>query len=388
MECNYWQDSNGAKPINVVSMPQLNPYRLDNGTADAAASAHRDGFAIFRWQLNGQMPEPTFRGGHTWPTCAQRQNPISSEWRMIGVVRSLRNSNKDQKVPELPEVETVRRGLETVLLGARFSRVDQRRPDLRFPFPERFAERLAGRTVEGLWRRAKYLIADLDGADALVMHLGMSGSFRIQQALSIQEPAPEAGIAAKNPAHDHVAFELSTGARVVYNDPRRFGFMLLISRHALAAHPLLQSAGIEPLGDEFDGAALAKLFAGRRTSLKAALLDQKLVAGLGNIYVCEALYRACLSPRRSAITLVRKNGAPSADALRLARAIREVLEEAIAAGGSSLRDHRKADGGLGYFQHNFGVYGRASEPCIRCGGTIKRITQSGRATFYCGSCQR
>jgi formamidopyrimidine-DNA glycosylase len=291
-------------------------------------------------------------------------------------------------VPELPEVETVRRGLETVLLGAQFSGVDQRRWDLRFPFPERFAERLTGRTVEALRRRAKYLIADLDGIEALVMHLGMSGSFRIEQAAST-EPPPSASIAAaKDPAHDHIAFELSTGARVIYNDPRRFGFMLLISRHALAAHPLLQHAGIEPLGDEFDGAALAKLFAGKRTSLKTALLDQKLVAGLGNIYVCEALYRACLSPHRSATTLIRKNGAPNARAIRLARAIREVLEEAIAAGGSSLRHHRKADGGLGYFQHQFRVYGRANEPCAECGGTIRRITQSGRATFYCGDCQR
>jgi formamidopyrimidine-DNA glycosylase len=291
-------------------------------------------------------------------------------------------------VPELPEIETVRRGLEGVLLGAQLSSVDQRRPDLRFPFPERFAERLTGRTVEALRRRAKYLIADFDGAESLVMHLGMSGSFRIERASDSHRPLPEADPAAKDPAHDHVVFDLSSGARIVYNDPRRFGFMLLISRDALTAHPLFRSVGIEPLSDEFDGAVLARLFGAKRTSLKAALLDQKLIAGLGNIYVCEALYRARLSPLRSSITLVRKNGRPSAHAMRLAHAIREVLEEAIAAGGSSLRDHRTTDGGLGYFQHNFRVYDRANRPCPRCGGRIKRITQSGRATFYCGGCQR
>ncbi len=291
-------------------------------------------------------------------------------------------------MPELPEVETVRRGLETVFLRAQLSRVEQRRADLRFPFPKRFAERLTGRTVEALRRRAKYLIADLDGAESLVMHLGMSGSFRVEQAPNTQRPLPEADAAAKNPAHDHVVFELSTGARIVYNDPRRFGFMLLIPRQAFGTHPLFRSVGIEPLSDEFDGAALAKLFGAKRTSLKAALLDQKLIAGLGNIYVCEALYRACLSPRRSSMTLVRKDGAPSAHAMRLALAIREVLEEAIAAGGSSLRDHRTIDGRLGYFQHNFRVYDHAYRPCSRCGGSIKRITQSGRATFYCGGCQR
>jgi formamidopyrimidine-DNA glycosylase len=289
-------------------------------------------------------------------------------------------------VPELPEVETVRRGLEPVLLGARFCAIDLRRKDLRFPFPERFGERLMGRTVEAIRRRAKYLIADLDSVDALVMHLGMSGSFRIELAEGTQRSS--AGNIMKDPAHDHAVFELSTGARVIYNDPRRFGFMLLISRRALSAHPLLRSAGIEPLGDEFGGAALARLFAGKRTSLKTALLDQKLIAGLGNIYACEALHRAGLSPRRSATSLIRKNGGPNAHAMSLARAIREVLEEAIAAGGSSLRDHRRADGGLGYFQHNFRVYDRAGKACTRCGGTIRRVTQSGRTTFYCGGCQR
>jgi formamidopyrimidine-DNA glycosylase len=286
-------------------------------------------------------------------------------------------------VPELPEVETVRRGLEAAMVGAKLAAVEQRRPDLRFPFPERFAERLTGQRIEALRRRAKYLIADLDGADVLVMHLGMSGSFRIEQA---RRPIP--GGRAKNSLHDHVTFELSTGARIVYNDPRRFGFMQLIPRREFAAHPLFNNIGIEPLGDKFDGATLARLFAGRTTSLKAALLDQALIAGLGNIYVCEALHRAGLSPRRPAACLSCNDGRPSARATRLARAIREVLNEAVAAGGSSLRDHRKIDGTLGYFQHSFRIYGRAGEPCARCGGRVRRITQAGRATFYCGGCQR
>jgi len=286
-------------------------------------------------------------------------------------------------VPELPEVETVRRGLEAAMAGARLTGVEQRRPDLRFPFPERFAERLTGQRVEALRRRAKYLIADLDGAEVLVMHLGMSGSFRIEQA---RGPIPGAG--AKNPLHDHVTFDLSTGARIIYNDPRRFGFMQLIRRPEFAAHPLFNNIGIEPLGDEFDGAALARLFAGKTTSLKAALLDQALIAGLGNIYVCETLHRAGLSPRRAAASLACNDGTPSERATRLARVIRAVLNEAVAAGGSSLRDHRKTDGALGYFQHSFRIYGRAGQPCARCGGLVRRITQSGRATFYCGGCQR
>jgi formamidopyrimidine-DNA glycosylase len=286
-------------------------------------------------------------------------------------------------VPELPEVETVRRGLEAAMAGARLTGVEQRRPDLRFPFPERFAERLTGQRVEALRRRAKYLIADLDGAEVLVMHLGMSGSFRIEQACG---PIPGAG--AKNSLHDHVTFDLSTGARIVYNDPRRFGFMQLIPRPEFAEHPLFNNIGIEPLGDAFDGAALARLFAGKTTSLKAALLDQALIAGLGNIYVCEALHRAGLSPRRAAASLACNDGTPSARATRLARVIGEVLKEAVAVGGSSLRDHRKTDGALGYFQHSFRVYGRAGQRCSRCGGLVRRITQAGRATFYCTGCQR
>jgi formamidopyrimidine-DNA glycosylase len=290
-------------------------------------------------------------------------------------------------MPELPEVETVRLGLEPAMAGARIIAVEQRRPDLRFPFPERFAERLTGREVTALRRRAKYLIADLDGAEVLVMHLGMSGSFRIEQAAGAARRDLEA-CAPKDPAHDHVAFDLSNGARVVYNDPRRFGFMKLIERPELAAHPLFRSIGIEPLGGELDGPALARLFAGKRTPLKAALLNQKLIAGLGNIYVCEALHRAGLSPRRAASSLVHKDGTPSARAARLAEIIREVLLDAVEAGGSSLRDHRRADGALGYFQHRFRVYDRAGKPCPRCGQTIRKITQSGRSTFFCGNCQR
>jgi formamidopyrimidine-DNA glycosylase len=291
-------------------------------------------------------------------------------------------------VPELPEVETVRRGLEPAMAGARLEGVDQRRPDLRFPFPERFAERLTGRRIEGLRRRAKYLIADLDGDELLVMHLGMSGSFRVENAGAGNNCMPAIGGPPKNSAHDHVAFDLSTGARIIYNDPRRFGFMQLIARIEFAAHPLFKNIGMEPLGNEFDSAVLAKLLAGKTTLLKLALLDQSLVAGLGNIYVCEALHRAGLSPRRPAASLARKDGGPNARAARLACAIREVLEEAVAAGGSSLRDHRQTNGALGYFQHSFRVYGREHEACGRCGSEIRRITQAGRSTFYCGGCQR
>jgi formamidopyrimidine-DNA glycosylase len=297
-------------------------------------------------------------------------------------------SNEDSPVPELPEVETVRLGLEPAMVGARLAAIDQRRPDLRFPFPERFAERLTGRRVEGLRRRAKYLIADLDGADLLVMHLGMSGSFRIENAGGPIPCAPALGGEPKRSAHDHVTFQLSTGARIVYNDPRRFGFMQLIPRPEFAAHPLFRNIGIEPLGGELDGAALARLFAGRMAPLKTVLLDQSLIAGLGNIYVCEALHRAGLSPRRPAASLVRKDGGPSKRATLLADVIREVLNEAVAAGGSSLRDHRQTNGALGYFQHSFRVYDRADQPCARCGGLVRRIAQSGRATFYCGGCQR
>ncbi|WP_158809949.1 bifunctional DNA-formamidopyrimidine glycosylase/DNA-(apurinic or apyrimidinic site) lyase [Beijerinckia sp. L45] len=292
-------------------------------------------------------------------------------------------------MPELPEVETVRRGLAPVFVGATITRVEQRRADLRFPFPAGFVERLTGRRVETLERRAKYLAARLDSAEVLIMHLGMSGSFRIETEGEAVIPGVFHRPRSVLGTHDHVVFGLSNGAAIVYNDPRRFGFMLLADAD-LAAHPLFRHLGVEPLGPDLSGATLARLFAGKATALKAALLDQTLIAGLGNIYVCEALYRAGLSPRRAAGTLVRRDGSPTARAARLAAVIRQVLEEAVEAGGSSLRDHRQTDGNLGYFQHSFKVYGRHDEPCsdIKCAGVIQRIVQNGRSTFFCGSCQR
>jgi formamidopyrimidine-DNA glycosylase len=293
-------------------------------------------------------------------------------------------------MPELPEVETVRRGLEPAMVGAELVRVEQRRADLRFPFPQDFPQRLTGRRVEALGRRAKYLLVDLDDGQVLVMHLGMSGSFRIAAESQSDVPGAFHHGKSKHAAHDHVEFHLSNGKRITYNDPRRFGFMQIIARNALGEHPLFCDMGIEPLGNELDGAVLASLFAGKAAPLKAALLDQSLIAGLGNIYVCEALHRARLSPRRAAGSLARANGAPTERAHLLARIIREVLEEAVAAGGSSLRDHRQTDGDLGYFQHSFRVYDRESAACLTrgCTGTVRRIVQSGRSTFYCGICQR
>jgi len=291
-------------------------------------------------------------------------------------------------MPELPEVETLRRGLEPVLAGAKLERVEQRRPDLRFPFPDRFAERLTGRSVVALGRRAKYLLADLDDGDVLVMHLGMSGSFRIAAAGALPELVHQP--AAKNPMHDHVVMHLSTGARITYNDPRRFGFMTLVPRSGLATHPLFERMGIEPLGNEFSGESLGRLFAGKAAPLKAALLDQRLIAGLGNIYVSEALHRARLSPQRPAGTLATKSGRATQPAHRLAGAVRDVLEEALAAGGSSLRDYRQSDGSLGYFQHRFRVYDREGHPCPTpaCRGCVERLVQSGRSTFFCATCQK
>jgi formamidopyrimidine-DNA glycosylase len=281
-------------------------------------------------------------------------------------------------MPELPEVETVRRGLLPAMQGARFLSVSANRKDLRWPLPPHFAARLQGVTVEGLNRRGKYLLADLSGGDTLIMHLGMSGSFRISN-----------GVATEEAAHDHVVFVMSSGATVTFNDPRRFGFMLLVPRAELSTHKLMRAIGPEPLDARFDGAALAGACAGRTVSLKAALSDQKIVAGLGNIYVCEALNRARLSPRRKASTLDGR-GAAKKRADALAAAIKAVLADAIEAGGSSLRDHRRPDGELGLFQHRFRVYDRAGEPCPNrgCGGTIRRIVQNGRSTFFCPLCQR
>ncbi len=287
-------------------------------------------------------------------------------------------------MPELPEVETVRRGLAPAMEGARFAQVEVRRRDLRWPLPKDFAKRLEGQTVSGLGRRAKYLTADLSSGEVLLMHLGMSGSFRVGKD---SVPGRYHHERSKNKAHDHVVFHMSNGEVVTFNDPRRFGSMKLVKRAQIHDEPLLRSLGPEPLGNEFDACMLAQACAGKKTSLKAALLDQRVVAGLGNIYVCEALYRAKLSPKRQASTIAGRNGKPNARATVLVDAIRAVLKDAIEAGGSSLRDHRRADGSLGDFQHSFRVYDREGEPCPYCKGKIKRIAQNGRSTFYCPSCQ-
>ena len=288
-------------------------------------------------------------------------------------------------MPELPEVETVRLGLAPAMEGAVFKKVEVRQRRLRWPLPKDFEKRLEGQTVEGLGRRAKYLLADLSSGDVLVMHLGMSGSFRVGKDAKPGVYYHERG---KSTAHDHVVFHLSNGATVTFNDPRRFGSMKIVPRAKLEQEPLLRGLGPEPLGNEFDAAMLAKACAGKKTSLKAALSDQRVVAGLGNIYVCEALFRARLSPKRQASTIADRSGKPNQRAVALVDAIKAVLHDAIKAGGSSLRDHRRADGSLGDFQHNFQVYDREGQPCPGCKGKIKRIVQTGRSTFYCPSCQR
>lgn len=301
-------------------------------------------------------------------------------------------------MPELPEVETVRRGLQPVMEGAKILNAEARRPDLRFPFQPDFVARLEGQVVTGLGRRAKYLMADLGSGDVLLMHLGMSGSFRVIKPGNDAAPGEFHYPRGKDSAHDHVLFRMSSGADIVFNDPRRFGYMKVIARNALEDEPLLRGLGPEPLGNKFDAAMLARSCAGKTTSLKAALLDQRVVAGLGNIYVCEALHRSHLSPRRIAATLSTKSGQrkgvaggePTDHAKRLVGAIHTVLNDAIKAGGSSLRDHRQTSGELGYFQHSFKVYDREGEKCAtpRCGGTIKRFTQNGRSTFWCPKCQK
>ena len=292
-------------------------------------------------------------------------------------------------MPELPEVETVRRGLAPTLEGARIARVELRRPDLRFPFAPDFEEALTGARVESVSRRAKYLVVELGNGRAVIAHLGMTGSFRIEDGTA-NVPGAFTYERSKDAAHDHVVLHLESGATVTYNDPRRFGFMLLADRAALASHPSLAPLGMEPTGNALDGEALAERLRGKRTDLKAALMDQRVIAGLGNIYVCEALWRARLSPKRVAATLARKAGGPTARAERLATAIREVIAEAIEAGGSSLRDYVHADGSLGYFQNDHAVYDREHEPCARegCRGTVRRTVQAGRSTFHCPECQR
>ncbi len=293
-------------------------------------------------------------------------------------------------MPELPEVETVRRGLEPAMDGARFTKVELRRGDLRWPLPKDFVVRLEGKTVTGLGRRAKYLLTDLSSGDVLVMHLGMSGSFHVFEKERQVTPGAYYHERSKHAAHDHVVFHMSSGAIVTFNDPRRFGSMKIVPREALDAEPLLRGLGPEPLGNEFDAAMLAQACAGKKTSLKAALLDQRIVAGLGNIYVCEALYRARVSPKRMASTIADRKGAPNERAVNLVDAIKAVLNDAIKQGGSSLRDHKLTDGALGMFQHNFRVYDREGQKCRThgCGGTVRRIVQSGRSTFYCPACQK
>ncbi|MGI9481082.1 MAG: bifunctional DNA-formamidopyrimidine glycosylase/DNA-(apurinic or apyrimidinic site) lyase [Hyphomicrobiales bacterium] len=293
-------------------------------------------------------------------------------------------------MPELPEVETVKRGLEPVMVGNRIASVDVRRDGLRFPFPENMAARLEGQKITAMTRRAKYILAALESGESLLMHLGMSGRFTIHETSAAAPQTPGAfyhdGAVG---AHDHVIFRMEGGALIVYCDPRRFGIMDLFPDKEGQTHPLLAELGVEPLGNSLTAEYLNTAFRGRKTPLKAALLDQKIIAGLGNIYVCETLYRAKLSPRRRAgsITGAKK---PPKRLEGLVRAIRDVLDEAIIAGGSSLRDYSQADGELGYFQHSFEVYGREGEPCATtgCGKSVQRIVQSGRSTFFCPACQR
>lgn len=285
-------------------------------------------------------------------------------------------------MPELPEVETVRRGLAPVLVGARLARVRVNRLDLRFPFPDRFAERLEGAAVQALSRRAKYLLAALDTGETWVTHLGMTGRFTVDGAQlgEFEEAAPIAG------KHEHVslcAVRPGQAVRVGFADARRFGFMGLTPTNEIEAHPWFAGLGPEPLGNRFSGPHLAAAFRGKSQSVKVSLLDQRIVAGLGNIYVCEALYRARIAPTVAAGKVSR----PRLE--RLALAVRAVLEDAIAAGGSTLRDFANADGGQGYFQHRFDVYGREGEPCRGedCIGVVRRIVQGGRSTFFCPRCQ-
>ncbi len=287
-------------------------------------------------------------------------------------------------MPELPEVETVRLGLLPAIVGKRIDGVDLRRADLRRPFPAGFARRLRGRTVAGLTRRAKYLVAALDDGNSLVIHLGMSGSIRIEKGDVAQFPGRFRYLRSVDPRHDHVVLEMSDGTRITYNDPRRFGAMDLVRSAALPESPPLKGLGLEPLESDFTAAALARLLAGRASPIKAALLDQRLVAGLGNIYVSEALWRAGLSPLRPAGAVRAPEGK------RLRHAIVRVLKDAIAAGGSSLRNHARTDGSPGAFQDQFDAYDRAGEPCRKAGcvGTIDRIVQNGRATYFCPTHQR
>jgi formamidopyrimidine-DNA glycosylase len=295
-------------------------------------------------------------------------------------------------MPELPEVETVRAGLEPVLRGRAFVRVEQRRPDLRFPLPERFAERLTGRRVLRLERRAKYILVHLDRGEVLAMHLGMTGRLIVsnggpERDLTLGQYVYEHG---KDAKHDHLVFTMSGGAVVTYNDARRFGYMTLLPERELNQDAFFAGLGVEPLGPDLTGAYLADRAFGKKVDLKAFLMDQRIVAGLGNIYVCEALFRARLDPWKPAARLATKGGKPTPAAHRLAAEIKAVLTDAISAGGSTLRDYKRTDGTSGLFQNAFAVYRRDGEPCARpgCRGTVRRKTQGGRSTFFCPVCQR
>ena len=281
-------------------------------------------------------------------------------------------------MPELPEVETVRRGLLPVMEGQRIDQAQVNRPDLRFALPPNMAARLTGQVVQALRRRSKYILADLSSGETLLIHLGMSGRMLISGTQLGQfhhaHPAPE--------KHDHVVLTMQSGARVTFTDPRRFGAMDLMPTANWQAHKLLADLGPEPLGNGFNETYLAQRLANRATPIKSALLDQKVVSGLGNIYVCEVLHRAGIAPTRLAGDLTAQQAAA------LVPLIRAVLSEAIEAGGSSLRDYRQADGELGYFQHTFRVYDREGQPCLACATPIVRLVQSGRSSFYCPSCQR
>jgi formamidopyrimidine-DNA glycosylase len=291
-------------------------------------------------------------------------------------------------MPELPEVETVRLGLKPALEGRILTRVNAKRADLRIPFPEGFARCLTGRRVLTLSRRAKYLLAHLDNGQTLIVHLGMSGRLTIHGPNARARPGgfhhKTADDGSGDGKHDHVVFETDEGTRIVFTDHRRFGLMTIADTGAMSSHALFAGLGPEPLDEAFTPAFLSAALKGKRTPIKSALLDQRVVAGLGNIYVCEALFRARISPKRLAASVA------GARAERLVPAIKTVLEAAIKAGGSSLRDYAKADGELGYFQHHFAVYDREGQPCPTkdCRGKIKRIVQSGRSTYYCPSCQK
>ena len=297
-------------------------------------------------------------------------------------------------MPELPEVETVRRGLEPVLTGALITRVEQRRKDLRFPFPDRFAQRLEGQTVAGLTRRSKYLLAHLSGGEVLVIHLGMTGRLSIAHPrngdateVTLGTYVYDTGSGVK---HDHAVMHLADGTIITYNDPRRFGFMLLLGAEEIERHALFKSLGVEPLSEGLTTAYLAGRAHQRKTGMKSFLMDQRHVAGLGNIYVCEALFRAGVSPLLPASRLAGRRAVPNARCEVLVPMIRDVLADGIKAGGSTLRDYRQTDGESGRFQKEFRVYGREGQDCVRpgCGGVVRRSVQQGRSTFWCPKCQK